>query len=63
MVHLEVFELFRAYFPQHAECVTEWFPNGKNSIRVRIAVGHEFIFTYEDKNNWRFETYNYFLTN
>ena len=36
MVHNDVYKWFALYFPDyagnHVEC---WFPNGKNSIRIR----------------------------
>lgn len=61
MLQREVFEYFKLYFPQFAEHVTEWFPNGKNSIRVRQSNGQDFIFTYNGKKDWCFETVRCFL--
>nr|DAV54810.1 MAG TPA: hypothetical protein [Caudoviricetes sp.] len=35
MVHSKVFECFQEHLPAFAEKVETYFPNGKNSIRVR----------------------------
>ena len=56
MSHSEVYKWFELYFPQYAGKVEAWFQNGKNSIRIRQTNNQEFIFTFSDKGNWRFET-------
>jgi len=63
MSHNEVYKWFELYFPLYAgdNKVAAWFANGKNSIRVRQTNGQEFIFTYDGKYDWRFETVNSFL--
>lgn len=38
-----------------------WFPNGRNSIRIRQKNGQEFIFTYHSQKDWKFETITSFL--
>ena len=45
MVHSKVFECFQEHLPAFAEKVETYFPNGKNSIRVRQKDGKEFIFS------------------
>lgn len=63
MVHTDVYKWFALYFPDYAgDKVDKWFPNGKNSIRVRQTNGQEFIFTYNSQNDWRLETVNSFLS-
>lgn len=61
MTHKKVYEWFTLYFPQYAEHVEAWFPNGKNSVRVRQTNGHDFVFTYNGINDWRFETVESFI--
>ncbi len=62
MSHNEVYKWFERYFPLYAgENISVWFANGKNSIRVRQTNGQEFIFTYNGKDDWRFETVKSFL--
>lgn len=63
MTHGEVFKWFELYFPNYSgEVVDAWFPNGKNSVRIRQKNHQEFIFTYDSSKNWRFETVDSFLT-
>lgn len=40
-----------------------WFPNGRDSIRIRDINKHELIFTYHGDTDWRLETVNEFLKN
>ena len=57
MSHSKVYKWFELYFSQYAgNKVEAWFQNGKNSIRIRQTNNQEFIFTFSDKGNWRFET-------
>ena len=61
MVHKDVFNIFKNVFPMYAEKTTEWFPNGKNSVRVRLGELHQdFVFTYHSNKEWRFETADIF---
>ena len=50
MGHSEVMKWFEKYFP-----------DGRNSIRIRQKNGQEFIFTYHSQKDWRFETITSFL--
>lgn len=62
MAHRDVWKIFKQIFPMYAEKATEWFPNGKDSIRIRIDEVHtDFIFTFHSNKDWRFETVNSFL--
>lgn len=62
MAHSDVFKWFELYFPQYSgEKVAVWFPNGRNSVRIRQTNGEEFIFTYGGKDDWKFETVKSFL--
>lgn len=56
MVANQVYKIFESIFHEYWEKTTIWFPAGKDSIRVRLANGEEFIFTYEDSHNWCLET-------
>ena len=62
MTHKSVDQWFELYFPQYAgDKVDVWFQNGKNSIRIRQKNHQEFIFTFNDKDDWRFETVKSFI--
>lgn len=56
MTHKDVYKYFTLYFPQFAEHVEIWYPNGKNSVRVRQKNGQDFVFTYNGEMLWCFET-------
>lgn len=56
MTHLSILEYFRSMFPLFCKQVKIWFPNGKNSIRVRDNAGFDYVFAYNDKYDWRLET-------
>ena len=62
MTHNEVLKHFALYFPLYSgDKVDTWFPNGRNSIRVRQTNGQEFIFTFHSHKDWRFETIDSFI--
>ena len=61
MTHDIVFQHFRACLPRHASETIAWFPNGKNSIRVRYEDGRDFIFTFNNELDWCYETAEHFI--
>lgn len=61
MLHDKVFELFKQTFPQYAVDVDTWFPNGKNSIRLRMKNRKEFVLTYNSQEDWRLETIDSYI--
>jgi len=61
MVHSKIFEYFKECLPANAEKVETYFPNGRNSIRVRQINGKEFIFSFNGSRAWKFETIDQFL--
>lgn len=62
MTHKDIYKWFERYFELYAgNNVEVWFPCGKNTIRIRQTNGQEFIFTYNDPTDWRFETIGSFL--
>ena len=57
MVHTRIYEQYKATLPMYEKLTTEWFQNGKNSIRVRLSTNSpDFIFTYNKADDWCFET-------
>lgn len=56
MTHAEVYEKFKMKFPEYAKHLEDWFPNGKNSVRVRLKSGSDFVFTYINEDDWCFES-------
>lgn len=64
MLHKQIYNWFELYFPDYAgKRVLTWFPNGKDSIRVRQTNGQEFIFTYHGIEDWKLETVESFIKN
>lgn len=62
MSHNEIYQMFTLQFPDYAKnLVKEWFPNGRNSIRIRQKNEQEFVFTYLSKTDWRFETIDSYI--
>lgn len=62
MSHNEIYQMFTLQFPDYAkDRVKEWFPNGRNSVRIRQKNEQEFVFTYLSKNDWRFETIDSYI--
>lgn len=61
MFHSDIYKFFKECLPACAENITEYFPSGKNAIRVRQANGQEFIFSYNEPKVWRFETVGQFM--
>ena len=61
MSHEKVYEWFEHYFPQYSKHIIEWFPNGRESIRVRRSDKQDFIFTFHSPDDWRFETVDSFI--
>ncbi len=61
MSHLEVYKKFSGMFMETVPHIEAWFPNGKDSIRVRIKSGSDFIFTYHNFDNWCYETVSSYI--
>lgn len=66
MSHKQLFELFRRMFPDQVKDTIIYFPNGKNSIRLRgfgdyPFFGQDFVFSYDGKEDWRLETVDSYL--
>lgn len=62
MTHNEVWNAFKVAFATAAEVIRCWFPNGKNSIRVRFYNGQpDLVFTYKNKKTWKIETVDSYL--
>ena len=59
----KVYCKFKSMFPDMAQSIAVWFPNGRDSIRIRDINKHELIFTYHSDTDWRLETVNKFLKN
>lgn len=63
MSHSQVYKYFKEILPDMEKKVIKYFPNGKNSIRVRQDDRQDFIFSFESPLIWRYETANRFITN
>lgn len=64
MAHTTILKWFELYFPAYAgDNIKAWFPNGKNSIRVRQKNEHDFVFTFNNHDDWKFETIKSYINN
>lgn len=66
MTHRQLYSLFRDIFSNCTNADTLYFPNGRNSIRIRGVVGlHndriDYVFTYYSNSRWRLETVDCYL--
>lgn len=62
MNHIQIYKKFTRIFPLVASIeVYEWFPNGKNSIRIRHFNDAEYVFTYIDNDDWVLETLDSYI--
>ena len=61
MLQTDVYEQFKVYFPEIAFFTETWFPNGQNSVRIRQTNGQDFVFTYNGKQDWCFETIDSYI--
>lgn len=56
MTHKEVYEIFKKLFPSQINFVSEVFPNGANSIRIRKKDDDDFVFTYNAENDFSLQS-------
>lgn len=62
MTHDRIFKAFEMYLkPAMESDFIMWFPNGRNSIRLRKKNGQELVFTYHSPKDWRLETVDRFI--
>lgn len=61
MMHQDIYKQFELCFPDYGKNIEMWFPNGRNSVRIRQVNKQEFIFTYNGQDDWKFETVKSFL--
>lgn len=62
MAHSDILKIFERMFPNYAGVkINVWFPNGRNSIRVRHHNKREYVFTFNGPSDWKLETIESFL--
>lgn len=61
MTHPEVLKQFKIHFAVKDTDIDCWYPNGKNSIRIRSVTYGDLIFTYHNKKKWRLESVESYL--
>ena len=59
MEHSDVFAMFQSKF-EHVD-VIHWFPNGKDSVRVRTIDDVDMVFTYHSASDWKLESIDSYL--
>lgn len=68
MTHRQVYGKFQETFPAYVHENLIYFPNGKNSVRIRgirglHSGGEDFVFSYNGVNDWKLETVDSFIKN
>ena len=58
MLHKNIIQIYNPLFSTAFGDITEWFPNGRDSVRIRTDMHRELIFTYHNETNWCLETVN-----
>lgn len=64
MTHSKVYREFKLRFPLISEHVVEWFPNGKQSVRVRLIENDptsDYVFSFVGNHDWCFETVDSYI--
>ena len=62
MTHKDLLKIFEQLLPNYSGIkISAWFPNGRNSIRIRHNNKREYVFTYNGPNDWIFKTLDSFL--
>ena len=58
--HEDLFEEYRQLCHVDDKYILEWFPCGKDSIRVKFTDGKEVIWTLKGPENWSIESVEHF---
>lgn len=62
MLHDDVFKQYKKHFPREFKETSTWFPNGRNSVRVRlVSRPDDYIFTYHNAREFVFEPVEIFI--
>lgn len=61
MTHNSVYRRFKEILPDIAKDTVAWFGNGKDSIRVRLTDGEDYIFTLTGRDTWTYENLDSFI--
>lgn len=61
MLHNELFDIFKLITHIPKEQIEAWYPNGLDSIRVKLVSGKTVVLTYKSHNYWKIETLDSFL--
>lgn len=62
MTHQKLIEQFKAIFPEMGAKVIEWYPTGKDCVRLRFTDYTELIFTFSGYMTWSLETVSTFTS-
>lgn len=59
MTHAEVLEKFKLISHTTDEQIVCWWPNGRNSIRVKLTSTLILVFTFFTDKRWSLETFDF----
>ena len=61
MHHKTVLQIFSKILPELAKQIDQHWPNGRNSVRIKLRNGTQVVFTVLERDLWRLESLHSFI--
>ena len=56
-----VLQIFTKILPEMAKQIDQHWPNGRNSVRIKLMNGSQVVFTILERDLWRLESLHSFI--